>query len=245
MCTVVVLYRPDHRWPLVIAANRDEMETRPSLPPGRHWPDRLNVRAGLDELAGGTWLGLNDDGVVAAVLNRLESLGPKEGFRSRGELPLEALDHSDASEAAMALSHLNPESYRPFNLFVGDAGGAFMIFSDGENIDKQSIIPGVSMITAYGLNHPQCPRTKRHLPRIRNCPAPDPDQDDWFSWQVLINDAGSGRGDKSAMQVGYENGFKTVSTSFLALPGFENRPQYPKWLFRNLNNGDKDYSVVE
>ena len=50
-------------------------------------------------LAGGTWLGLNDDGVIAGLLNRINTLGPKEGFRSRGELPLEALDHAEAKTA--------------------------------------------------------------------------------------------------------------------------------------------------
>ena len=70
MCTAVILYRPGHPWPLVFAANRDEMASRPWLAPGRHWPDRPEVVAGLDREAGGSWLGINDDGVLAGVLNR-------------------------------------------------------------------------------------------------------------------------------------------------------------------------------
>ncbi|MGH6912187.1 MAG: NRDE family protein, partial [Geminicoccales bacterium] len=66
MCTVVILRRPDTAWPLLLAANRDEMRSRPWRPPGRHWPDRVEVVAGMDELAGGSWLGINDYGVVAA-----------------------------------------------------------------------------------------------------------------------------------------------------------------------------------
>ena len=68
MCTLVLLRRPGHDWPLVLAANRDEMIDRPARPPARHWPDRPEVVAGLDELAGGSWLGLNDHGVVAGIL---------------------------------------------------------------------------------------------------------------------------------------------------------------------------------
>src|SRR5437764_973522 len=98
MCTLVILRRPDHDWPVVIGANRDEMIDRPALPPGRHWPDRPEVTAGKDLLAGGSWLGLNDWGVAAAVLNRHGSLGPAPGQRSRGELVLEALDHADAAD---------------------------------------------------------------------------------------------------------------------------------------------------
>ena len=76
MCTLVILRRPGHDWPVLIAANRDENAERPWRPPARHWPDRPEVVAGMDELAGGTWLGLNDHGVVAGILNRPDSLGP-------------------------------------------------------------------------------------------------------------------------------------------------------------------------
>ena len=82
MCTLVILRRPDHAWPLLFAANRDEMLERPWRPPARHWPDRPDVVAGRDELAGGTWLGVNDHGVGAAVLNRIGSLGQTTDKRS-------------------------------------------------------------------------------------------------------------------------------------------------------------------
>ena len=65
MCTLVILRRPDHPWPVLIGANRDEMIGRPSLPPARHWPDRPELIAGQDQLAGGSWLGINDWGVAA------------------------------------------------------------------------------------------------------------------------------------------------------------------------------------
>ncbi|MCC7017339.1 MAG: NRDE family protein [Rhodospirillales bacterium] len=127
MCTVVILFRPGHAWPVIIAANRDEMIARPWLPPARHWPDRPRVVAGRDELAGGTWLGLSDGGVLASMLNRRGSLGPKAGMRSRGELPLEALDHADARAAADALAHIEPRSYRSFNMVIADRTAAFWL----------------------------------------------------------------------------------------------------------------------
>ena len=90
MCTVVLALRPQSPWPVLLAANRDEMAHRPALPPGRHWDDRPDVVGGLDVEAGGSWLALKDSGVVAAVLNRRGTLGPEPGRRSRGELVLEA-----------------------------------------------------------------------------------------------------------------------------------------------------------
>ena len=55
---------------------------------------------------------------MAIVFNREGSLGFLKGKRSRGELPLEALDHAEARIAAEALSMIKPESYRTFNLVV-------------------------------------------------------------------------------------------------------------------------------
>jgi uncharacterized protein with NRDE domain len=127
MCSLVMLRRPGTAWPLLIGANRDELEGRPWRPPGRHWPDRPDVVAGLDLEAGGSWFGLNDDGLVAAVLNRPGSLGPAAGKRSRGELVLEALDHAEARLAAAALADLDPAAYRPFNLVVADRYDAFWL----------------------------------------------------------------------------------------------------------------------
>src|SRR5260221_3501106 len=120
MCTLIILRRPGPAWRVVIAPNRDEMIGRPWLAPARHWPDRPDVVGGLDVLAGGSWLAVNRHGVAAGILNRIGSLGPLAGRRSRGELVLEALDHADAGIAAEALSQLEPRSYRPVNLIIAD-----------------------------------------------------------------------------------------------------------------------------
>ncbi len=127
MCTLVLLRRPQTPWPLLVGANRDELKSRPWRPPARHWPDRREVVAGQDLLAGGTWLGVNDFGVTAAVLNRVGSLGPTANKRSRGELVLEALDHAEAAAAAEALIDVDPEAYRPFNLIVADRHEAYWL----------------------------------------------------------------------------------------------------------------------
>src|SRR5947209_4270934 len=168
MCTLVILRRPEHVWPVIIGANRDEMIDRPARPPGRHWPDRAEVVAGLDLLAGGTWLGLNDWGVAAAVLNRHGSLGPAAGLRSRGELVLEALDHADAVAAAEALSHLDPEAYRTFNLIVADNRDAFWLRHAGTGIiDVHPLKDGLSVIAAGDVNDLGTRRLELALPAFR------------------------------------------------------------------------------
>jgi uncharacterized protein with NRDE domain len=220
MCSVVVLRRPDHpRWPLLLAANRDELDTRESLGPGRHWPDRPDVVAGLDREAGGSWLGVNDFGVIAAVLNRHGTLGPESGKRSRGELVLEALDHADADAAASALAHLDPRSYRPFNLLIADATDAFWIRHAGDGMVRSvPLHAGIAMLTSRELSDPDSPRVRRYLPLFRAAEAPLPERQDWSSWQLLLASRASETGDpRDAMCIRTDGAYGTVSSSLVGL----------------------------
>jgi hypothetical protein len=248
MCTVVFLRRPGHAWPLIIAANRDEMADRPWRPPARHWGDRPDVVAGMDELSGGSWLGMNDNGVVAGVLNRPHSLGPMSGKRTRGELVLEMLDHADASEAADAIADLDGSGYRGFNLFVADNQDAYWVRSTGDGlVEVAEIPPGVSMLTAHDLNDTNGPRTARHLPRFRAAPAPEPTSPDgWFAWTALLasRDHGGGVERGAAMLVGSESGFGTVSSSLIALPAIESNAPEPVWLFNGSPRDKAGFAPV-
>ena len=223
MCTFVILRRPGADFPVLIAANRDEMITRPWLPPARHWPDRPEVIAGKDELAGGTWLGLNDHGVVAGILNRFGSLGPAPGVRSRGELVLEALDHADAADAAKALSAIDPKSYRSFNMIIADNRDAFWLRHadpQGGKVKRVPLPPGLSMIAAGDLNDDETARLKRYHPRFREAAPPDPARGQWNEWETLLADdnADPETGPQSAMRFKLESGFATVSSALIALP---------------------------
>lgn len=252
MCTLVLLRRPDRDWPLILGANRDEMVDRPSRAPGRHWSDRPEVTGGLDALSGGSWLALNDHGVVAAMLNRRGSLGPAPGKRSRGELVLEALDHADAAAAAAALGDLDPEAYRSFNLVLADERDAFWLRhtgAPGAGIEVRPLPPGLSMLTAFDRNDPVSPRIRRFLPRFEAAPAPDPAAGDWSAWQALLAARSEELdGEEAAMTVATDNGFGTVSSSLVALPSVEARyaspPVRPVWLFADGPPGEAGYRPV-
>ena len=232
MCTIVILRRPGHPWPLILAANRDEMLDRSWRPPGRHWPNRAEVVAGMDETAGGSWLALNDHGVVAGVLNRVDSLGPEAGKRSRGELVLEALDHADASTAANYLSRLDPAAYRSFNLVIADNRDAFWLrnlgaeAASGRNaprVEAFEIPPGTSMITAQDRNDPTSTRVQAFLSKFETAEPPDP--------------------------IVTASGFGTVSSSLIALPGppktLRERPNRPVWNFAPGRPDQARYKKVE
>lgn len=218
MCTVILLRRPGHAWPLILGANRDERLDRPWDPPAAHWPEYPDVVGGRDRMGGGTWMAARL-GVVAAVLNRPGSLGPVPGKRSRGELPLLALEETSAEAAAAAIAALDGGAWRPFNMVVADAGAAFFLRGLGEG--RPEAVPlgaGISMVTAHEPNDPVSPRIARHLPRFRAAPAPDPGRGDWSGWEALLADDGFGdEGLGAALNVPPVGGFGTVCSSLLAL----------------------------
>lgn len=254
MCTVVILRRPDHVWPLLLAANRDEMKSRPWLAPGRHWPDRPEVVAGLDLESGGSWLGINDHGVVAGVLNRVGSLGPQPGKRSRGELVLEALDHADADAAAAALTHIDPNAYRTFNLVVADNRDAIWLRNRGIDgpgwIEAEELPAGLSLITARERNDPTSPRIRTYLERFADAPAPDPETGDWQAWRDLLACRlyDPVDGPTGAMTVVTATGFETLSSSLIALPALprslDAAPVPPVWLFASGRPDQADFEPV-
>ncbi|TDH60368.1 hypothetical protein E2C06_22355 [Dankookia rubra] len=218
MCTVILLHRPGHAWPVLVAANRDEMLDRAWDPPGAWWPDLPAVTGGRDRLSGGTWMAANRAGVVAAVLNRPGSLGPAPDKRSRGELPLLAMRESTAAEAAAAIAALPAADWRPFNMVIADRQGGIFLRGEGRGRPEQlPLPPGLSMITALDPNDLASPRTARHLPRFRAAPVPDPVAGDWAGWEALLADDSIAESRADTLRVPPGDGFGTVCTSLLAI----------------------------
>ena len=248
MCSIVILRQSDNEWPLIIGANRDEMENRKCLPPGRHWEDRPHIFGGKDLEAGGTWLGINDDGVVAAIMNRIDSLGSMENKRTRGELVLEALDHSDASESLNALIEIEKDSYRGFNMFIADNLNAYWIKSDENSsfIEYFNIPDGLSIITAHDRNDFSSGRIKNYLSKFSLATAPQPSKDEWQDWETLLGSTYCPDNEPlSAMCVKTDIGFQTVSSCLLAIPGFQSKLEFKKPIFRHANGSPDSHHFEE
>jgi hypothetical protein len=211
MCTVIVRHRPGEAWPLLLAANRDERLDRAWDAPALHWP---GILGGRDATAGGTWMAMNRAGVVATVLNRPGSLGPAPGKRSRGELPLLALEAPSAEAAVRRQAGLDATEWRPFNAVLADARGAWFVFGLGEGRPiAQPLAPGLSIVTAHPPNDLTSPRTARHLPRFEAAPPPAPP--DWGAWPALLSDSEGAAGE--TLNVPPLGGFGTVCSSLVAL----------------------------
>jgi uncharacterized protein with NRDE domain len=118
MCLVAVALGAAPRHPLLVAANRDERHAR-ATDRARWWHDLPGIFAGRDLEAGGTWLGIDRRGRLAAVTNVRDG-PPKPGPRSRGALPTDFLaGGASAAEYARRVA-ADGADYAPFNLLLYD-----------------------------------------------------------------------------------------------------------------------------
>ncbi len=150
MCTLALALQSDRRWPLVVAANRDERLGRPAESWAlRDGPGGSRFAAPCDLQAGGTWIGVSASGLFAAVTNYHAPLDwyPDASRRSRGELVELALGHRTASAALEALPALDAARWNPFHLVVADAEGAFLWRYDGESAGATALGPGLHVVT--------------------------------------------------------------------------------------------------
>jgi uncharacterized protein with NRDE domain len=159
VCTLAVFHRVFPAHPLVVAANRDEYLARAAAPPARLPEVPVRAVGGRDLVAGGTWLGLAETGLVVGMLNRRSATLPDPTRRSRGLLCLELLGASGASEAAGLLRDEPDGRYNSFNLLVADRDEAFVATagSDGA-LRVEALPPGLHLLTNLDVNDPTCPR---------------------------------------------------------------------------------------
>lgn len=130
----------------MVAANRDELLTRPSEGFARRSDGPLPILAPRDQVAGGTWMGLNAAGVFVAITNRA-GLPPDLEKRSRGLLVRDALAHDSADMAAAQLAEVGAGTHNAFHLLMADARSAFLVWDDGKQVTHEELTPGFHVIT--------------------------------------------------------------------------------------------------
>lgn len=172
MCLIVFAWRPGHDLPLVLAGNRDEFYSRPTLPLAA-WEDMPGLYAGRDLEAGGTWLGVGPGGRFAALTNIRIPRQPPFG-RSRGELAVQFLSSGLGPEAFLAELAPRANQYSPFNLLVGDASQLWLLNSrDGSRTALGEGLYGLSN-AALDTPWPKLNKAKALLGECLLAPQPQP-----------------------------------------------------------------------
>ena len=156
MCLLIALFQVVDDAPLIVAANRDEQFARPAVTMTVLRERDPRVLGGRDELAGGTWLAVNEHGVVAGLTNQ-PTLGARDlTKRSRGELPLAFAAYSSAEEAVTRVgATLDPAAYNPCWLLVGDRHALFSVgLAGGPHPEVERLAPGVHVLENLPLGAP-------------------------------------------------------------------------------------------
>ena len=155
MCTVTIFPTPSGDG-FRLLANRDELHTRPpALPPERRSHAGVRCVYPVDPAGGGTWVGVNAQGVAATLLN----LNPdppaarRDDHQTRGRLVPLALEHATAQDAADALEQSTaPRDQLPFRLVIADRLGVYLLRSDGQTLTREDLGPPAGQwFTSSGL----------------------------------------------------------------------------------------------
>lgn len=150
MCLLALFYRTLADAPVIVGANREEAYDRGGEPP-RIIEGECRFMAGIDPRSGGTWLGVNERGLVVAVTNRLKTHLPATP-RSRGLLARDLLGcHHAGAAAGLATSELGKNVYAGCNILCADASSAYVLHA-GDWLRVRPLTPGLHVMSSSDVN---------------------------------------------------------------------------------------------
>jgi len=151
---ILVAWRQHPDFPLVVAANRDELHAR-AASGAAFWPDAPAILAGRDLQAKGTWLGVARNGRFAAVTNYKGAHDPN-AVESRGALVSRFLLAAVSPEKYV--SEINPAGYSGFNFLAADRSELCWMSNRGGEARK--LAPGFHALGNFLLDTPEVMEVK-------------------------------------------------------------------------------------
>ncbi len=164
MCLVLFSYKttPGHK--LVLGANRDEFLERPTLALD-YFDVGKTILAGRDLRGGGTWLGVNIFGKIAAITNYRDPVFNTRSGLSRGLIIRDYLESRESPKSFLLKLAQNGDNYNGFNLLAGDMKE--LLYYSNASGEIKRLVPGL-----YGLsNHlldTAWPKVARGKEKLRN-----------------------------------------------------------------------------
>jgi len=231
MCLLIFANQADPRYPLVLAANRDEFHARPTAA-SEFWPEHPTLLAGRDLEQGGTWMGVTREGRFAAITNYRDPARTMPAPRSRGELPLAFLLGS--LEPDQYLRELLPRAaeYAGFNLLVGTATNLWYLTNSlpPESRAPQRIPPGIHGLSNARLDTPwpKVELGKRRLGALLRAGAPDHD-----TLAAVVADRGLADPRSLRLQGLEDSMDQVLSAQFITAGSYGTRSSTTLWLDRD------------
>jgi hypothetical protein len=115
--------------------------------------------SGVDAKAGGTWLGVNQNGLFVAAANRPRLYVPASP-KSRGLLCRDLLKANSARQAIdMAMEELTANKYEGVNFIIADYESGWAVHG-GDDPHVVELMDGLNIISSYDLNDARDERQK-------------------------------------------------------------------------------------
>lgn len=224
MCILSLIYRVVPDCPIFILTNRDESTERASLPPqqfdaptgGSHW------LGGADARAGGTWFGINEHGLIAAITNRAKTDNPPEP-RSRGLLCRDVLSQPSAARAVdWVCQEVSRRSYAGFNLVIVATDGAWVIQAADE-LEATSLDAGFHCVgnSSLAIDEPRIVRMRSAIAEMVGA------ERSWNSFVARSKEicALHDEGGRPGLCI-HRDHWGTVGSTICALPGDRGESEY-------------------
>ncbi len=150
MSLLAIVYHLVPEAPILVAYNREESFDRiypsPSIQSGKP-----RILASTDQHSGGTYLGVNQNGLFVGVVRRKKS-GQTPASRSRGSLARDLLKCNSARRAVdIAMEELQSDQFGGVNYVIADSDFGWVVQS-GRETTATALDQGLSIVGERGLN---------------------------------------------------------------------------------------------
>lgn len=153
MCLIIFALNQHPKYKLIIAANRDEFFSRPTLE-ADFWEEENSILGGRDVQSGGTWFGMNKNGRFIAITNYRDPKNEKKDAISRGELSKKfLLQNQNVSEFLKDVSK-DKKKYNGFNFLLSDDNFENMYHYSNVTDRSMKIEDGIHGLSNHVLDSP-------------------------------------------------------------------------------------------
>lgn len=177
MCLIALAHRVHPDYPLVVAANRDELYARPTAQ-ASFWQDQRSILAGRDLECMGTWLGVTTRGRFAAVTNFRDPADARASAESRGTLVSRFLETDVPAAQFVEQVARNADAYRGFNFLASD--GTELYSYSNRHGRPQRLEPGIYGLSNHLLDTPWL-KVRLARARLKEALTPAPSTEPLFT----------------------------------------------------------------
>lgn len=235
MCVLLLSLGQHPKYPLVVAANRDEFLARPTQAAG-FWQDAPQILAGRDLLQGGTWLGITRNGRFAALTNFRDPPTKRDDRPSRGHLISAFLRGNETPTAYVGRLATQAHEYNGFSLIVGH-GVEFCYYANLEP-EPRTLAPGLYGLSNHLLDTPW-PKVVRGKQALANVMSADKGPDAERLFAILADRAPADEAELPDTGVGREREL-WLSPLFVSGPEYGTRSSTVLWI-----DNDGDVTFIE